>query len=474
MRRWRNRRYRDAGTIHALRGDREYVIFASKLPLLEKEPPHMTNDAKPGNEEPENREPLSATAMFFRSLDNAAETAERSGEIFAEGAEPPLRPISGRQNPSLPSESPSSRSSSKTGEFTQVFGKMPGQQVPAGEAGAGPKTLPQDRPGLSPGNTRAEEPPGEFTRIFLKETGVPPNRADEIISTKKSESSGRGKGFSSPGVSDAVSGDSTFTNFFKTNPGAKAASVPPLSAPAGRPMPFGTDLNTASRPAEATPRASAERFPAAGSDRSVTDILTNLSSDRPSSSGLRDPHVVPYREEPKRIFPPEPPSPQPAMEPGGVTQILNRLAPEPARPVIDAAPVRLEKAPKSGPGEFTRMISREELNAAIGAPAAAPSAPVASASVAPAAPPLPKFQPTAAPALHMPTVPAPPAAHFAAPAAPAMPAAAVPLPPKPVAPPAAAAAPKSKFEAMVPFLLLVNTFLLIVLLVVVIFLIKTR
>jgi hypothetical protein len=413
----------------------------------------MTNDAKPGHEEPENREPLSATAMFFRSLDNAgAETAERIGEKLAAGPEPPLTPISGRQNPPLPSESPSSRSSSKDGEFTQVFGEKPGPQVPAGEAGASPKTLPRALPGFSPGNTRVDESPGEFTRIFLKETGVPPNRADEIISTKKSEGSGRAKGFSSPGVSDAASVDSTFTNFFKANPDVKAAP----------------------RSAEATPRPSAERIPAAGSDRSVTDILTNPSSVRPSSSGLRDPHVVPYREEPKRIFPPEPPSPQPAIEPGGVTQILNRLAPELARPLIDAAPARLERAPKSGPGEFTRMISREELNAAIGAPAPVPPAPAASASVAPAAPPLPKVQPTAAPALHTPTVPAPPAAHFAAPAAQAMPGATVPVLPKPAAPTPSVAAPKSKLEAMVPFLLLVNTFLLIVLLVVVIFLIKTR
>lgn len=422
----------------------------------------MTNDAKPGHEEPENREPLSATAMFFRSLDNAAETTERSEEKFAEGAEAPVRPISGRQTPSQLSESLSSRSLSKTGEFTQVFGEMPGPKVPAGEPGAAPKTLPQALPGFSPDNSRTDEAPGEFTRIFLKETGVPPNRADEIVSTRNREGSVRAKGFSSPGVSDAASGDSTFTSFFKAIP--EATPGPPLSAPAGRPAPFGTDLNMASRPGEGTSRPSAERFPATSSDRSVTDILKNLSSDKSSSSGLRDHHVVPYREEPKRVFPPEPLSPQPAMEAGGVTQILNRLAPEPARPVIDAPPVRLERAPTSGPGEFTRMISREELNAAIGA--AAPAAPAASVSVAPPAPPLPKFQPTAAPALRTPAVPVP--------AAPAMPAAAVPVLPKPAAPTPSVAAPKSKLEAMVPSLLLVNTFLLIVLLVVVIFLIKTR
>jgi len=40
--------------------------------------------------------------------------------------------------------------------------------------------------------------------------------------------------------------------------------------------------------------------------------------------------------------------------------------------------------------------------------------------------------------------------------------------------PPALAAPKSKLEAMVPILLVINTFLLLVLLIVVIFLIKTR
>lgn len=51
----------------------------------------------------------------------------------------------------------------------------------------------------------------------------------------------------------------------------------------------------------------------------------------------------------------------------------------------------------------------------------------------------------------------------------------MPAVPKP-APPALApmASPKSKLEAMVPILLVINTFLLVLLLVVVIFLIKAR
>jgi hypothetical protein len=75
--------------------------------------------------------------------------------------------------------------------------------------------------------------------------------------------------------------------------------------------------------------------------------------------------------------------------------------------------------------------------------------------------------------------------HLAVPAAPAIAPPAMPAPkavappkvelPKIAPPPAPAfAAPKSKLEAMVPILLVINTFLLVVLLVVVIFALKAK
>jgi hypothetical protein len=146
---------------------------------------------------------------------------------------------------------------------------------------------------------------------------------------------------------------------------------------------------------------------------------------------------------------------------------LNRLAPEPVKSVFDSAPVRVESAPATGPGEFTRMISREEVNAARAGEPAPPSPAFAAA-------PLPKLQPPPMAAPRMPAAPALPPVQVAPPPAPAIPVAAVPIPPKPPVPAAPPPAPKGKLEAMVPILLLINTFLLMVLLVVVVFLIKTR
>jgi hypothetical protein len=406
----------------------------------------MTNERKPGSEEPEDREPLSATAMFLRSLDGAPPAKVETAGWGTE--KDPFGP----QTPPGSSAAAHSSSLNASGEFSQIFGN----------AGRSPTPSTPVAPQPAVAGPTSEEPPGEFTRIFLKETGVPPSRADEILPPRKSEGSRGAKGFSSPGVSDAASGDSTFTNFFKPSPGP--ASGPPASTAFARQAPFDTGVNAPPRPADATPRFSGSVPPS--SDRSVTDILTNLSSDRPPTSVSRNSDVVPYREEPRHV-PASSSAPSPASEAGGVTQILNRLAPETVKSVIDSAPVRIESAPATGPGEFTRMISREELNAARAAEPAAPSP-------AYAAPALGKVQPPPLAAPRMPAAPVLAPAPVAHPAVPPIPAPAVPMAPKPPVLAALPPAPKSKLEAIVPFLLLVNTFLLIVLLVVVVFLIKTR
>ena len=402
----------------------------------------MTNDRKPGPGEPE--EPLSATAMFFRSLDEAAQAKQETpGRAPEKPGAGPLKPPS----------------SSGPGEFTQIFGGGSPSQAPA---------APRQSSGTPPASARPDEP-GEFTRIFLKDTDPHPGRADEILPPRRSEGVGRSKGFSTPGVSDAVSGDSTFTHLFKDSGSFPAAQPAPISPQS----PFGSD---AMRSGETPPRFPGERSIPPSSDRSVSQILSNLSSDRPSSPGPRDADVFPYREEPRRVTS-APPVPPPAAEPGGVTQILNRLAPETVRPVVDTPPVRVEAAPKSGPGEYTRMISREELIPSAAPPAPAPAV-APSAPPVQAAPPLPKIQPPAVAVPRIPAVPAPApaaAAPAALPAAPPIPIAAVPPLPKPALPAAPpAAAPKGKLEAMVPLLLLVNTFLLAVILVVLVFLIKSK
>jgi hypothetical protein len=124
----------------------------------------------------------------------------------------------------------------------------------------------------------------------------------------------------------------------------------------------------------------------------------------------------------------------------------------------------LDKAGAPEPGEFTRIMSR--------GPATAPAAQGGPAEKAAA--PAPAIFPVT-------TLPAAPV--FAAPAAPAFPAAAgpaiaiPPLPAPPIPAPKVAASPdppQSKLQQMMPMLLVLNAFLLVILIVLVVFLLKTR
>jgi hypothetical protein len=116
----------------------------------------------------------------------------------------------------------------------------------------------------------------------------------------------------------------------------------------------------------------------------------------------------------------------------------------------------------SEPGEFTRIMSRGPASA----PAAqgGPAEKVAAPAVFPAAPlpVVPAFAPPAAPAFAAPAVPAVAVPKLQAPPIPA---------PKPVASPDP---PQSKLQQMMPMLLVLNAFLLVVLIVLVVFLLKTR
>ena len=163
-------------------------------------------------------------------------------------------------------------------------------------------------------------------------------------------------------------------------------------------------------------------------------------------------------------------SPQPAMPPsnapGSITMLIQRLTEESAiiRSLFTAPGQRLLSPVVPEPGEFTRIMSGGLAN-----PAAGQSSPAEKVAVP-------------APAV-FPVVPIPAAPAFAAPAAPAIAAPAVPAvavpklqtPPIP-APKAVASAdpPQSKLQQMMPMLLVLNAFLLVVLIVLVVFLLKTR
>ena len=179
-----------------------------------------------------------------------------------------------------------------------------------------------------------------------------------------------------------------------------------------------------------------------------------------------------YSSAPLPSYTPEPPAAPSAPEAGSVTRLIQRLSEgTKAPPLVESSPATPAPPPvhvDSGLGEFTRMIFHQQHQREHQAPAAAPacsSAAPAAAAPAFAVPPIPK------PAVAMPPMPAapPPAPAMAAPKFEPPKAPAIPKP----APPAVAA-PAGKFQEMVPILLVVNTFLLLVLIVLVIFELKGK
>lgn len=328
----------------------------------------------------------------------------------------------------------------------------PTQQVPAAEP---------VRPVEPAGSTA----PGEFTRIFVKDatpSAKPAARSFEERQEGVPSQPARPKGFSSPGVSDAASGEPGFTQIFKPLPGARGAGSPSQPGqpfvPSARPEAARSDAQFG-RPSD-PPNA-------AKGDQSITSLIESLSSPSAAASGPRAPEPAPYRPDPLASYQPATkPAPPSDFESAGVTRFIQRLADPPAAQPAPAPPPPIREA-NAGPGEYTRIISSLSSPAASAPPAPPPApaeAPAPGISFArPAAPPLPQNP------IHVAMPPA------AAPAPPAFTAPPVPAPRLPAAPaPPTVAAPKGKLEAMVPMLLVVNTFLLVIILVVMIFLIKSR
>ena len=426
----------------------------------------MTKEPNPGEREPEQPDPLGATAMFLRVFDQKPPenpTDSKAEPLFASSAP---APSSARTNGPATTP-PADPVAGATGEFTRFFRDQADKPSDAAPAASNPAGSTRPLPAGGPPPGRQEQ--GEFTRLFVK--GVP---EPAKVSSPQPESfqppvapvpAAGGKGFSAPGMSDAASGESSFTQLFKSTPQPPAPFAPTLSAapaPERRPS---ASLNFEPIPRiEDTPQST---------DQRVTRLIASLGS-APSQAGRQEQEVVPYRVEAQpRSFAPEPkPAPTAQADAGGVTQFIRRLADEPRAPLPDApAPATFAAAPevKSGPGEFARMISKAEMDAAIGAAAAAPAP-----QAAPHAAAAPVVQPIAVAAPHL-AVPVPPKIPSMPAAAPPPPVAAAPVLPKipvPVVP--AIPAPKGKLESMVPYLMIVNTFLLLVVLLVLVFLIKAH
>jgi hypothetical protein len=407
----------------------------------------MTEDGKkPGTEGAGHPDPLSATGMFLNAFQTQPnqpaeqeQQQENAGQWFAsedksgpplDGADLDRARLGGPWGPPVPASlatPPLGEGRPVPGEFTQMFHKLEFAPSPA------PSAAPEARP--TPEISRQE--PGEFTRMFVRATASMPQRPMPAVSDPAAfapPATPRLKGFSTPGVSDSASAEGSFTQLFQT---AAPAPAPPV-----RPSPSVSNGKEAAWSSIMDSSPSKDAMESAG----VTQLFRALS---------------PENELPANRL--GEPSPQPAAPPadagGSITMLIQRLTEENLQSSAASSPPSAtapDAAGVSAPGEFTRIMSRGPASVPEGQSGPAVAVP------APAVIPIP-----AAPLPAAPAVAAPPAPAIAVPKpqAPPLPA------PKAVASPDP---PQSKLQQMMPMLLVLNAFLLVVLIVLVAFLLKTR
>ena len=375
-----------------------------------------------------------------------AEAAGQPDSLSATGMF--LNAFATQPEPAVEQESPpqSTANPAPPGEFTQMFQKL---EPPP------PPPLPQ----TSSTSIPAEEP-GEFTRMFVAAAtspGVRPAPAKPAPAPFAPPPPPKLRGFSAPGISDSASAEGSFTQLFRTPPS------PPQAPPV---QPF-TPLPSAP-PAAAEPAWPQSFDPAPNRDAMAPGGLSQLFR---SLSEENEPQ--PKRESflGRETAPPAPPA---ASNPASVTMLMQRLTEDLQGSAASTPPMPPAAAPAglSGPGEFTRIMAGGGANPASGLEPA-----VAAGNFAtPAAPTLvfPAAVPAApAPAFAAPQIPAAPAPAFAAPQIPAI---AVPQAP-PAQPPkvaASASPPTSKLQQMLPMLLVLNAFLVVVLILLLVFALKSK
>ena len=414
----------------------------------------MTEDGKkPGGEAPGQPDSLSATGMFLNAfqtqpdegVEQSQESAPRffaaednSGTIPAPQWGQPLDALPLRSSPA--GLSPHDDKPPAPGEFTRMFQKLDIAATPQHP----PQTSSASPAGVPPEALRHE--PGEFTRMFVAATASlkhPASIPDPAPFAPPATP--RMKGFSTPGVSDSASADGSFTQLFRT----PAASPPPP------PRSFTPVASTPPSAVESAWPSSLDSAPSIDESAGATRLFRSLSVEN-------EPPAQRFGESSDSLFrgqSPQPPGPS-AGAPGSITMLIQRLNEEQASAVssLPPPPAGSEPAAFAGPGEFTRIISGGTANSAAGLASAPEKAatPAAASPVFPAA------------------VPLPPAPAFAPPPVPAV---AVPKPPAPPPPPqvvASAPPAQSKFQQMLPMLLVVNAFLLVVLIVLLVFVLRSK
>jgi len=449
-------------------------------------------DWTPEEQPSEGGDPLSATGMFLSALGKESDQPGKQSEpSFAQpAARPDMKldawPAEQAAPSAAPPASPASAAASQgsPGEFTRLFQAAQPQRAVPPQAAAVQAPVTQAPAATIEAIPAPAPAPSEFTRIFVKPADPkpadrPPAPVARSIpepppASRAASGSPRMKGFSS-GASDSASAEGGFTQFFQTRPSAPApapaprAPVFPSSAPP--PPPPAEEIKWPPQPDLSSGESAADRGASASS---VTGLFASLNAggQRPEEP-RQQPVAPPPAFSPAPTFSPAPPSAPSAEEAGSVTRLIQRLsegvrtAPPAEELLPPAAAAPPPPVPSTGPGEFTRMIAASQFKAPPPVPPAPAPPPPAPAFTMPAAPPMPA---PAAPHLVIPPAPKP------APAAPAFQAPKMELPPAAIPKPAppAPAAPPGKFQEMVPILLVINTFLLLVLMVLVIFALKTK
>lgn len=404
----------------------------------------MTEDGKkPGTEGAGHSDPLSATGMFLNAFqaqpDQPVEQEQESaGQWFAPeekgGAEsdgarlggPWGQPLHAPSVPASVARPPLGEGRPVPGEFTQMFHKL--EFAPSPVASAAPEARP------TPEISRQE--PGEFTRMFVRATASMPKRPMPPPSDPPAfapPAPPRLKGFSTPGVSDSASAEGSFTQLFQKPAPAPAPPVQPFT-----PLSNGTEAAWSS---SLNSPPSNDAMESAG----VTQLFRALSPEN-------EPPANRFGEQSLQ------PAVPPANAPGSITMLLQRLTEEDLQSsaVSSSPPASVPMVRSSEAGEFTRIMSGSSASAPAGQSAPAEKVAVSAPAVFPVTPILaaPVFAAPAVPAIAIPPVQAPP------------------MPAPKVA--ASADPPQSKLQQMMPMLLVLNAFLLVVLIVLVVFLLKTR
>src|SRR5580698_6733605 len=140
----------------------------------------MSYESSSGSNSPEHEEPLSATAMFLRSLESPPAEVP---DAFASGTARLVTEAARSEWPAEAAPPPSPAPKSGPGEFTRIFQAMDRQAIDKVDKAFAPAPAGPSAGRIEPAATPAAAPgAGEFTRIFVAGSApVSPAMAKTVI-----------------------------------------------------------------------------------------------------------------------------------------------------------------------------------------------------------------------------------------------------------------------------------------------------